>query len=49
VLAKCSGINPEAVLTALREAAIVAFRQQTLLPFGDVVFALQRQISQPRS
>jgi hypothetical protein len=34
------------VLTPLKEAAIVAFRQQTLLPLDDVLFALQPQISQ---
>jgi transposase InsO family protein len=32
------------VLTPLEEAAIVAFRQQTLLPLDDVLFALQPQI-----
>ncbi len=32
------------VLTPLEEAAIVAFRKQTLLPLDDVLFALQPQI-----
>ena len=32
------------VLTPLEEAAIVAFRRQTLLPLDDVLFALQPQI-----
>jgi hypothetical protein len=32
------------VLTRLEEAAIVAFRRQTLLPLDDVLFALQPQI-----
>ncbi len=32
------------VLTPLEEAAIIAFRQQTLLPLDDVLFALQPQI-----
>jgi hypothetical protein len=32
------------VLTPLEKAAIVAFRQQTLLPLDDVLFALQPQI-----
>ncbi len=33
-----------AVLTPLKEAAIVAFRKQTLLPLDDVLFTLQPQI-----
>ena len=32
------------VLTPLEEAAIIAFRKQTLLPLDDVLFALQPQI-----
>ena len=32
------------VLTPLEEAAVVAFRKQTLLPLDDVLFALQPQI-----
>jgi transposase-like protein len=32
------------VLTPLEEAAIVAFRKQTLLPLDDVLFALQPAI-----
>jgi hypothetical protein len=32
------------VLTPVAEAAIVAFRQQTLLPLDDVLFALRPQI-----
>ena len=33
------------VLTPLEEAAIIAFRQKTLLPLDDVLFTLQPQIS----
>jgi hypothetical protein len=32
------------VLTPLEEAAVIAFRQQTLLPLDDVLFALQPHI-----
>ena len=37
------------VLTPIEEAAVVAFRKQTLLPLDDVLFALQPLLSCFRS